>query len=309
MTRSLFVSSVFVVCLRVWNCGAYIEDYGLLAVSDSPKISPAMDAIKALNDLMAVYRKNITLHNATIVDHLKKFDAKLSLLEIKSNNLWQMKVELRKDMDWWIHQFIMPAQADYDVASVDIFNIPDEFHEDALNIVMNIGNQIGYPVSPKMIRDIYSETLRRKNTNEFPWSKTLVVRFRKVTYKWEFLRAYRKFITILINAGSAERRKIPKRHNHIQVQHVVSHVGMRDKTPNERYRYIFLDDHIGPFVRRLYRQVSKHCEAHSIPYLWVNNSKIYVRKKKSDPAIRIKKLSHMHMIKSLFKKYTKHRED
>lgn len=129
-----------------------LNNIHLNQVSDSPKISPAMDAIKALNDLMAVYRKNITLDNATIVDHLKKFDAKLSLLEIKSNNLWQMKVELKKDMDWWIHQFIMPAQADYDVASVDIFNIPDEFHEDALNIVMNIGNQIGYPVSPKMIR-------------------------------------------------------------------------------------------------------------------------------------------------------------
>lgn len=87
-----------------------------------------------------------------LLHHLRKMDTHLTRLQIKAENLLQLKVELRKDMDWVVHQFLMPAQGDGDMTCIDIFNIPDACDEDPVNIICTIGRIIGCPLTPKLIR-------------------------------------------------------------------------------------------------------------------------------------------------------------
>lgn len=262
-----------------------------------------MEAVNALSELYSSYRQG-NQTNVSIVHHLREMDAFISRVQIKTNNLYQLKVELRKDMDWLIHQFLMPAQSDEDIASVDIFNIPDEVEDDPLSIVSAIGVIIGFPVLSSEIRGYYRAKIKRKNSEEPLPTRALVVRFYKVKTKWNFLRAYRRHITVRIDANTQERLSLRKRNNHLLLKHVLSPQTVR-QISFEQGKFIFIDDHIGPFVRRLYVKVSRHCNMISIPYVWINNSKIYIRKKKSDPAIRIKKFSNILMVNKLIKKYTR----
>lgn len=128
------------------------------------------------------------------------------------------------------------------------------------------------------------------------------VQFYNVRMKWEFLRAYRTHITVRIDANTEERQHWRKRSHHIRVRHILS--SQQTLSPREWEQFVFVDDHIGPFVRRLFMQVSNYCQKVSVPMVWVNNSKIYVRRGKHHPAIRIKKFNQIVMIKSLANKYT-----
>lgn len=148
------------------------------------QISAAMDATKALTQLLSAYKRHnsslgivnraqahtndSTAEHLRVVNivqahtndsttqqllhHLRKMDTHLTRLQIKAENLLQLKVELRKDMDWVVHQFLMPAQGDGDMTCIDIFNIPDACDEDPVNIICTIGRIIGCPLTPKLIR-------------------------------------------------------------------------------------------------------------------------------------------------------------
>ncbi|KAL1459746.1 hypothetical protein WDU94_011701 [Cyamophila willieti] len=280
------------------------------------QLSAPMDMVHALNKLMYAYHKTNNILNQTVINntlhdsiltHLREVESKLCQLEIKARNLRQLKYGLKKDMNSLIYHYLMPAQSDDDFTKLDVFNIPDHCTEDPIVIMCNIGKVIGYPVTEKLIRGTYRDSIRRKNNDSPLQGQTIVVEFFTVKTKRDLIRAYRKHITILIDANTEERMKIGKRVNHIQVKHVLSKSGMMGLCPKELTKFMFIDDHLGPFLRRLFMQVEKHCKKVSIPYVWVNNSKIYVRRRKYDPAIRIKKFSNLLEIKSLANKYARRR--
>lgn len=113
---------------------------------------PLNNALTALNNLLSVHRTGNQSLSSDVLKHLRDFDAKLTQLEIKVMNLRQLKKALFKDIESLVYHYLMPAQSDEDIATIDIFNVPDGCIDDPITITCNIGRVIGYPVTPDKIR-------------------------------------------------------------------------------------------------------------------------------------------------------------
>ncbi|CAG9116434.1 unnamed protein product [Plutella xylostella] len=156
-------------------------------------------------------------------------------------------------------------------SSIEIRNASLDKQEskiDLINTVRKIGETINVPIQPSDLRDVFKMSTKSD-------SKPIIAEFTSVLTKEKFLQSYKSF--------NKERKD--------KLNTSCVHPAMPPKP-------VFISESLTPKLKKLHFLARDYAKTNAYDYCWINNGKIFLRKKEGTPYIRITTEQDLSKLKS-----------
>lgn len=144
--------------------------------------------------------------------------------------------------------------------NIEICGVPEKNRENVLSLVKKVGSEIGITILEEDI--IVSHRVSQFSESQVPRRapKNIIVKFANICKRNNFLEA-------------AKKRRNPGLSS--------SNLGFEE---NVR---IFVNEHLSPFYKLLFRKAREFCKNNNYKYCWVKGMKIFVKKNDEEKAVHI----------------------